>query len=156
MMCVLFSYWLLTLCWRHNRHDSVPNQQPHDRLLNRLLLFRRRSKKTSRLRVTGLCEGNSPGTGEFPKQSASNPENVSIWLRNHNKPCWYYQESNCHSISCATIHIKYSRCGNSQNVIVWFCQISSDLVNQHLMAFGAGISSRTLRVNLCDKMSFLH
>ena len=27
--------------------------------------FRRRSKKTSKLRVTGLCAGNSPLTGEF-------------------------------------------------------------------------------------------
>ena len=27
---------------------------------------KRRSKKTSKLRVTGLCEGNSPVTGEFP------------------------------------------------------------------------------------------
>ena len=29
---------------------------------------RRRWKKTSKLRVTGLCEGNSPVTGEFPAQ----------------------------------------------------------------------------------------
>ena len=29
-------------------------------------LFGRRSKNTSKLRVTGLCEGNSPGTGESP------------------------------------------------------------------------------------------
>ena len=28
----------------------------------------RRSKKTSKLRVTGLCDGNSPVTGEFPAQ----------------------------------------------------------------------------------------
>ena len=35
------------------------NHQPHDCLFNRL--FRRRSKKTSNLRVTGLCVGNSPG-----------------------------------------------------------------------------------------------
>ena len=48
------------LRWRHNDHDSVSNHQPHDCLLNRL--FRRRSKKTSKLRVTGLCVGNSPGT----------------------------------------------------------------------------------------------
>ena len=27
---------------------------------------RRRSKKTSKVRVTGLCEGKSPVTGEFP------------------------------------------------------------------------------------------
>ena len=31
-----------------------------------------RSRKTSKLRVTGLCEGNSLGTGEFPTQRASN------------------------------------------------------------------------------------
>ena len=36
-------------------------------------------KKTSKLRVTGLCEGNSPVTGEFPTQRTSNAENVSIW-----------------------------------------------------------------------------
>ena len=46
-------------------------------------LFRRRSKKTSKFRVTGLCEGNSPVTGEFPAQRASNAENVSIWWRHH-------------------------------------------------------------------------
>ena len=41
------------------------------------------SKKTSKLRVTGLCAGNSPETGEFPAQMASNAENVSIWWRRH-------------------------------------------------------------------------
>ena len=41
------------------------------------------SKKTSKLRVTGLCAGNSPGTGEFPAQMASDAENVSIWWRHH-------------------------------------------------------------------------
>ena len=33
--------------------------------------------------VTGLCAGNSPGTGEFPAQLASNAETVSIWWRHH-------------------------------------------------------------------------
>ena len=46
-------------------------------------LFRRRSNKTSKLRVTALCEGNSPVTGEFPTQMASNAENVSMWWRHH-------------------------------------------------------------------------
>ena len=68
-----------TLEWRHNVHDGVSNQQPHDCLLNRL--FRRRS--TSKLRVTGLCVGNSPVTSEFPAQRSSNAENVSIWWRHH-------------------------------------------------------------------------
>ena len=40
-------------------------------------------RKTSKLRVTGLCEGNSPVTGEFPAQRASYAENVSIWWRHH-------------------------------------------------------------------------
>ena len=39
--------------------------------------------KTSKLRVTGLCAGNSPVTDEFPAQKASNAENVSIWWRHH-------------------------------------------------------------------------
>ena len=69
------------LQWRHNWRVSVSKQQPHDCLLSRL--FRRRWKKTSKLRVTGLCTGNSPGTGEFPAQMASNAENVSIWWRHH-------------------------------------------------------------------------
>ena len=52
------------LHWRHNDHDGVSNHQPHGCLLNRL--FRRRSKKTSKLRVTGLCVGNSPGPVSSP------------------------------------------------------------------------------------------
>ena len=47
------------------------------------VLFGRRSKKTSKLCVTGLCEGNSPVTGEFPAQRASNAKNVSVWWRQH-------------------------------------------------------------------------
>ena len=70
-----------TIVWRHNGRDGVWNQQPHDCFLNRL--FRRRSKKTSKLRVTGLCAGNSPITGEFPAQMASNAEYVSFWWRHH-------------------------------------------------------------------------
>ena len=70
-----------SLRWRHNDHAGVSNHQPHGCLLNRL--FRRKSKKTSKLRVTGLWAGNSPGTGEFPAQMASYAENVSIWWRHH-------------------------------------------------------------------------
>ena len=61
--------------------NGVSNHQPHICLLNSLV--GRRSKKTSKFRVTGLCVGNSPGTGEFPAQMASNAENVSIWWRHH-------------------------------------------------------------------------
>ena len=72
---------LATLQWRHDECDGVSNHQYFDCLLNRL--FRRRSKKTSMLCVTGFCEGNSPVTGEFPSQWASNAEYISIWWRHH-------------------------------------------------------------------------
>ena len=75
------AWWGTPSHWRNNSNDGVSNHQPHHCLLNRL--FRRRSKKTSKLRVTGLCRGNSPVTGEFPAQMASNAENVSIWWRHH-------------------------------------------------------------------------
>ena len=58
----------MTLQWRHNEHDSVSNHQPHGCLLNQL--FRRRSKKTSKLRVTGLCVGNSPGPVNSPHKGS--------------------------------------------------------------------------------------
>ena len=61
-----------TLLWRHNGHEGVSNHQPHECLFNRP--SRRRSKKTSKLRVTGLCAGNSAETGEFPAQMVSNAE----------------------------------------------------------------------------------
>ena len=67
--------------WRHNGRDGVSNYQPRGCLLSRL--FGRKSKKTSKLRVTGLCVGNSPVTGEFPAQTASNAEFFSIWWRHY-------------------------------------------------------------------------
>ena len=68
-----------SLQWRHNDRDGVSNHQPSNCSLNRL--FRHRSKKTSKLRVTGLCAWNSPMTGESPAQRASSVEIVSIWWR---------------------------------------------------------------------------
>ena len=56
----------LSLQWRQNWRDGVSNHQPRDCLLNRL--FKRISKKTSKLRVTGIRTGNSPVTGEIPAQ----------------------------------------------------------------------------------------
>ena len=67
-----------TLQWRHNERDGVSNRQPIDCLLNRL--FRHRSKKTSKLRVIGLCAADSTVTYEFPAQRISNAENVSICI----------------------------------------------------------------------------
>ena len=74
---------LVALQWRHDGYGSISNHHPHDCLLNRL--FRRRSK----LCVTGLCAGNSPGTGDNPAQMASNDLMTSSWLGaiRHSKRC---------------------------------------------------------------------
>ena len=88
----------IPLLWHNNGRGSVSNHQPHDCLLNRL--FRRRSRKTPKLRVTGLCAGNSTGTGGFPAQMATNAENVSIWWRHHALFC---------VINCCCIVVKYSK-----------------------------------------------
>ena len=75
-------HYIIQRC--HNDRDGVSNHQPHDCLLKRL--FKRRSKETSKLRVTGFWAGNSPETGAFPAQKASNAEKVSIWWRHHVTP----------------------------------------------------------------------
>ena len=49
--------------WRHNGSGGVSNHQPHYCLFDRL--FRHRSKKISKLYVTGLGAGNSPVAGEY-------------------------------------------------------------------------------------------
>ena len=61
-----------TLKWRLNERDGVSNHLRLDCLLKRL--FGHRSKKTRKLRATGLCEWNPPVTGGFPSQRASNAE----------------------------------------------------------------------------------
>ena len=53
-----------TLQRRHNESDDVSIHQRVDYMLNRL--FRCRSKKPSKLRVTDRYEGNPPVTGCFP------------------------------------------------------------------------------------------
>ena len=84
-------------------------------LITRLMIVystvysRRRWNKTSKLRVTGLCAGNSPVTSEFSTQRASNAENVSIWWRHHarrrrqdyRRPFWGIWRVSCpRTISC--------------------------------------------------------
>ena len=58
--CANYSTINTALRWHHNGRDGVSNHQPHDCLLNRL--FRHRSKKTSELRLTGLCPRWIPHT----------------------------------------------------------------------------------------------
>ena len=110
--------------WRHNGRDSISNQQPHDCLLNRL--FKHRSKKTSKLRVTGLCVVNSPGTGEFPAQMASNAENISICWRHHvpavfSEEWWHFSlETHC----CDWLGLSYC------NKLEWIIRLASNITSE--------------------------
>ena len=80
-MGVIMEHEKSLLLWRHNERDGF--QITSLTIVYLTVYSRRRSKKTSKLRVTGLCDGNSPVTGDFPAQRASNAENVSIWWRHH-------------------------------------------------------------------------
>ena len=113
-----------TLQWRHNGRNGVSNHRHLKCLFN--LSLRCRSKKTSKLRVTGLCEGKSPMTSEFPSQRASNAENVSIW--------WCHHVDNKFVI-CSVIFMFYLLCHTRcyyQNCELWglwpqsgYCNIMS-------------------------------
>ena len=118
-----------TLLWRHYECFGVSNHQPHDCLPNRLI--RRILKKTPKLRVTGLCEGNSPVTGEFPAHRASNAKNVSIWWRHHDfvelhveKFTWGTKHSekhanNQHSLPCSNFIFNVSTLRYPLTDCVW-------------------------------------
>ena len=77
-----------TLQWRHNEHNGISNHQHLDCLLNHL--FCHRSKKTSKVHITGLCEGYPLVTGGFPSQKASNMENIFIWWHHHEGFVWFW------------------------------------------------------------------
>ena len=80
-----------TLQWRHYERHGFSDCRHLDCLLKRL--FRRTSKKISKLRVTGLCEGNPPVTGGFPSQRANNAEDIFIWWRHVNMTTPHMHES---------------------------------------------------------------
>ena len=89
--------------WRCNGRNGVSNHQPRNCLFKRL--FTRRSKKISKLRITGLCEGNSPVTGEFLSQRASNAESVSIWWRHHVYSMWLTFDKSATSPAELTLYV---------------------------------------------------
>ena len=142
---------------RHKGCDGVSNHQPHNSLLNRL--FGRKSKETSKLRVTGLCAGNSPVTGEFPAQMVSNAEmflfdDVIMCLNNkdgdniNDENVRYYeylypQCPLCRAVTCPLVNLQPSQiptcCGRlitngSVHTTQLFCVWIFDLY-QHMVAW---------------------
>ena len=76
----IFAIYIITLTpqwarWRLKSPASPLYTQP---------FIQAHIKENTKARVTGLCAGNSPVTGEFPAQMASNAKNVSIW--------WYHPD----------------------------------------------------------------
>ena len=110
-----------SLQWRHNEHGGVSNNRRLECLLHRL--FRPRSKKTSKLRVTGLCEGNSPVAGEFSAQRASNAENVSMWQSYSPQVGTVYQSICIHQDILTLLHQCRSLCNSSDHRNRWTDQI---------------------------------
>ena len=126
---------LWPLRWRHNDHAGVSNHQPPGCLLNRL--FRRKSKKTSKLRVTGLCAGNSPGTGEFSAQMASYAENVSIWWRHHDLAEMFPSSSSPAHVQYLQLNITWwcSDCRRHTDGCVLFRMFSTKLFQSYFNAW---------------------
>ena len=114
----------ITLHWRHDGCDSVSNHQPHNYLLNRSC--GRISKKTSKLRVTGLCAGNSPVIGEFPAQRASNGK------------CFHSMTSSCSGTCIMTPRKPYKHTNfiiclalSLQNLVFYPCHKRPPVLRDH-------------------------
>ena len=86
-ICSMYVCWHLLACtlhWRQNDHGGVSNQQPHGCVLNRL--FRRKSKKTPKLRVTVLCVGNSPHKGPVTRKMVQFDDVIMTYICVHDMP----------------------------------------------------------------------
>ena len=123
-------------------------------------------RKASKLCVTGLCAGNSPGTGEFPAQMASNAENISIRWRHHDFWCPNAFAQAVHQIYAIQMYELLSqRQRSSFYANVWFIfkvQVYWDkflwLITQIVDRFGAsgnprkeGKDSKKLNISRCCK-----
>ena len=107
---------MVILQGRHNERDAVSNHLRLDCLFNPL--FKRRSKKTSKLRITGLCEGKPPVTGGFHSQIVINAENVSTWWRHNNNNNVYFPKN------YRLVHMLHAR--KSYVNIVYKCKRKSE------------------------------
>ena len=92
----VWSWDRLWLSWvlSHNERDGISNHQPHHCLLMRL--FRRRSKKTPKLRVTGLCGGihrwpvNSPHKGPVTRKMFPFDDVIMDHFKTHSPFCRFF------------------------------------------------------------------
>ena len=87
-LCVArsFIYPFKNMSIQHVKMSAMVSQITSLTSVYSTVYSRCRSKKTSKLCITGLCAGNWPVTGEFSTQMASNTDNVSIWWYHGNAP----------------------------------------------------------------------
>ena len=111
-----------TLHWCHNERDGC--------LLTRL--FRRRSNKTSKLRVSGLCEGNVPVTGEFPAQGTVT-RIFSIWWYHHDTP-YFNNYPTTHMAMGFQVHEVSSIIKKCCSIFIWRTPIKNIKDNESVYA----------------------
>ena len=133
-LCFRFSSWFslqviprfIMFCRLHYSDSVMGAMASHITSVSTVCcLFRRRSKKTSKLRVAGLCEGNSPVTGEFPAQRASNAENfplddVIMWASSSGPSIMtpnVYTAYKCNPLNLAYLLVEISLNNHQTNVI---------------------------------------
>ena len=116
---------MLTLQWRHNELDGISNHRRLYCVCNRL--FRRRSNEISKLRVTGLCTGISPVTGEFPAQMASIAEFFFHFMTSPclQKSCLHGQQGT-RSVRFNYILIRYNMRNHFVTVFLLNANLASD------------------------------
>ena len=121
----------VALHWRHNDHDGVSNHQPHGCLLNRL--FRRRSKKTSKLRVTGLCYADQLRGKCFHLMTSSCEWNrFTACNTNCNQALFWYCFMNFTSDNCAAniTQVKFMMTSSNGNVFRVSDHLCGDFTGQ--------------------------
>ena len=106
----IYQIYQTTLQWRQNERDGVSNHQPHDCLLNHL--FRRRSKKASKLRVTGdRWPVNSPHKGPVTRKRF---DDVIMHLGQRNQGQQPDDYKTVVIVNSPPYCAMYLRCANSQ------------------------------------------
>ena len=97
--------------WLHHRYDNIIMGAMASEMISLTIVYSTvysgADLRKHELRVTGLCAGNSPGTGEFPTQMASNAEYVIIWWRHHDSPCSLVYWAN-NTIGARSLSPKYN------------------------------------------------
>ena len=114
----------VALTWQNHYNDvimsKIASQITSLANVYSAVFFRCRSKKTPKLRITGLCAGNSPVTGEFPAQMISNAENISICWRHHDDGVSALAETR--PVFGTPWHVSEVRRGTI-NLLGWFEQV---------------------------------